>query len=96
MYYTYWQNNSGGSYLGPAHIIIEANSEDEASAIFDELPLDHEFCECCGYRWNGIDYVSETPGISVSRDLDDYVEVALHVNDNSDDNEYSFVRKEQK
>lgn len=57
MFYVFDQNNTGGSWSGPAlHVVIEADSPAEANAIApgvgiyfdDEYKID---CECCGTRW---------------------------------------------
>ncbi len=64
MFYTFHQNNSGGSFVhdntrGIAHyVIIEASNDDEANARAEEIGLYFEGvedgidCECCGDRWN--------------------------------------------
>ena len=57
-FYEFRQNNSGGSFSGPAiAVYIEANNSDEADRIaqtkgiyFDD---DYEIdCDCCGTRWH--------------------------------------------
>jgi hypothetical protein len=56
------QNNSGGSFAGPAHLVfVEAQSADEA----DDIAKDHGMyfdgcstgndCPCCGDRWSNAD-----------------------------------------
>jgi len=67
MFYTFEQNNSGGSFLGPVLVCVQCDSHDEAN---DEAQR-HGFqfgmeCECCGPRWSFADgFVSpdltETP-----------------------------------
>jgi hypothetical protein len=63
MFYTYSQNNSGGSFdidleLGiMKYVIIEANSADEANDRAEDIGLYFNGCdagrdcECCGDRW---------------------------------------------
>lgn len=58
MYYTFFQNNSGGFFIGPAEIvIIEGDSIEEIIKIaldndiyFDGVHLGKD-CSCCGNRW---------------------------------------------
>lgn len=63
MFYTYSQNNSGGSfdydpYAGISHyVIIEADTAERADAraleiglYFDGVENDYD-CDCCGDRW---------------------------------------------
>lgn len=57
-YFTFIQNNSGGFFDGPHHIIVEAPSADEANRnaverggiYFDGVKNDID-CSCCGDRW---------------------------------------------
>ena len=71
-WYQYIQNNSGGSFQGPAHLVfIEANSASESDSIaqehriyFDGCAFDMD-CECCGDRWGTADH----PYYSVDSDL---------------------------
>lgn len=59
-YYHFRQNNSGGSYIGPENILIQADSAAEANLIaenndevdiyFDGVNLNQD-CSCCGDRW---------------------------------------------
>lgn len=55
-YYTYRQNNSGGTFTGPAIIVfIQAYSEEEANrkAMAEGLYFDGDGdCPCCGNRWS--------------------------------------------
>lgn len=55
-FYTYNQNNSGGSFTGPAHyVIIEAPSPAMADVMAQSegLYFDGEGdCSCCGTRWS--------------------------------------------
>lgn len=66
MFYTFTQNNSGGSFIldeedGITHnVIVEANSKKQAISIAEGIGLyfDGEGdCECCGTRWS--DYSPE-------------------------------------
>lgn len=60
-FFTFHQNNSGGSFFGPEYVIIEADSADEAN----EIAMDHDVyfdgvhhgndCPCCGDRWYPVD-----------------------------------------
>ena len=63
-YFTYHQNNSGGSFdyddkIGiTTNVIIEAKSADEANQIAEKIGIywngmeDGSDCECCGDRWH--------------------------------------------
>lgn len=59
MFYVYRQNNSGGYFIGPKFVIVQAVSADHA----DDLASDHgdvyfngcasgADCSCCGDRWH--------------------------------------------
>lgn len=59
-WYHFRQNNSGGSFLGPKNVLVQAPSASTANALaqdygvyFDgcEAGLD---CECCGDRWDRV------------------------------------------
>lgn len=60
-FYTFIQNNSGGSFIGPCYVIIEADSDEEANYIaeshcgvyFDGCDTEQD-CPCCGDRWNRV------------------------------------------
>lgn len=71
-FFCYTQNNSGGSFRGPAkYVIVEAASAKAA----DTIALDHEVyfdgssngtdCNCCGDRWDSAEYQdgSDVPSI---------------------------------
>ena len=56
-WYHFWQNNSGGSFIGPESIHIEAESPYGANFIapkygiyFDGVDSGID-CDCCGDRW---------------------------------------------
>lgn len=61
MFYTFNQNNSGGSFIEDdrvaQYVIIEANSADAANALAEVYGLyfngcaDGRDCSCCGDRW---------------------------------------------
>lgn len=57
-FYEYIQNNSGGTFAGPAYaVVIEADSPDEANgvALDHGLYFDDDYsidCPCCGSRWS--------------------------------------------
>jgi hypothetical protein len=70
MFYTFYQNNSGGFLDGPEYIIIEADSAEKANDIAEsETPVyfdgcAHDIdCKCCGDRWYRawVDDGTETP-----------------------------------
>lgn len=72
MFYTYTQNNSGGSFISPAiHVIIEAENSSEADSIAQYNGIYFNGCEsgsdcpCCGDRWypSGTWEESEDPRI---------------------------------
>ena len=60
-FFTFNQNNSGGVFVGPEYVIVEADSADEANMI----ATDHDVyfdgvhngpdCPCCGDRWYEVD-----------------------------------------
>jgi hypothetical protein len=89
-FYSYIQNNSGGSFTGPASaVIIEATSADEANEIVqrhgvyfdDEYKID---CSCCGPRWTPVGFFreegDETPVLYGGISIYDYL-----------NGEYSFL-----
>jgi hypothetical protein len=65
MFYTFHQNNSGGSFVinnnVAPYVIVEADSAVEANQIAEELEIyfngcsDGIDCECCGDRWWPVD-----------------------------------------
>lgn len=54
-FYCFHQNNSGGSFRGPAiNVIIEAASPEIANSIAEDVGLyfdNSRDCPCCGDRW---------------------------------------------
>ena len=62
MFFTFTQNNSGGSFIGPAHyVVVEAPSAHVANALviahglyFNGCEEGYD-CECCGDRWHSVD-----------------------------------------
>jgi hypothetical protein len=80
MFFTYHQNNSGGSFVGPQFVIIEADSASEANYIaenhpdspiyFDGCEAERD-CKCCGDRWyRTYDDGTEKPQIYGNTDLE--------------------------
>lgn len=58
-FYTFRQNNSGGSFSEPAlRVIVEASSTDNANVIAQTLGVYFDGCDigrdcpCCGDRWS--------------------------------------------
>lgn len=62
MFYTYWQNNSGGDFVEDDErgitltVIIEADTAREANERAEQIGLyfdsdDTRDCPCCGVRW---------------------------------------------
>lgn len=54
------QNNSGGVFIGPTYVLIQADSEEQALVFAESHPdspvyfrgvLRGTDCECCGDRW---------------------------------------------
>jgi len=57
-FFTFYQNNSGGVFDGPAHyVIVEASDAEEAATRAETVGVyfngveDGLDCECCGDRW---------------------------------------------
>lgn len=71
MWYSYRQNNTGGSFTGPAlYIIVEAENADLADEIAEENGAYFDGCEsgydcpCCGDRWHrSYDEGDESPNV---------------------------------
>ena len=62
-FYVFSQNNSGGSFINPAIVVVveaqsaaEANSKAEKIGVYFNSERD---CPCCGSRWDAIDEWSE-------------------------------------
>ena len=59
MFYTFRQNNSGGYWVGPVYVCVEAGSLSEAEhravesgvVYFDGVSSGRD-CDCCGDRWS--------------------------------------------
>jgi hypothetical protein len=55
----YSQNNSGGNWYGPKHVVVQAvngsmadaTAENFAGVYFDGVATGQD-CECCGDRWS--------------------------------------------
>jgi len=69
-WYHFRQNNSGGSFIGPESIHIEADSPLQANNIAVTVGVyfngvdDGIDCDCCGDRWRSVDEwddVSDVP-----------------------------------
>ena len=66
MFYSYYQNNTGGSFVGPQCVIIEAEAAEDANILsskagvyFDGV-LNGIDCSCCGDRWyRTYDYIGD-------------------------------------
>ena len=61
-FFHYSQNNSGGFYVGPEHVIVEADNAAEADQIaqgngvyFDGVRVGKD-CGCCGDRWTTAEF----------------------------------------
>jgi hypothetical protein len=54
MFYTFRQNNSGGSFRGPVLVCVECDSLNQADeALIERLPRSAlTSCDCCGPRWS--------------------------------------------
>lgn len=68
MFYTFYQNNSGGYTITDGYfadyVIIEANTEKEAVDIMElNGAYDLPWCECCGERFGSPDDGTEKPEI---------------------------------
>lgn len=56
-WYTFSQNNSGGRYVGPEYVIVEATDKAAACAIAERHGVyfhgveEGQDCPCCGDRW---------------------------------------------
>lgn len=66
MFYSFRQNNSGGSFVGPINVIIEAKDVTEANYLaqrngiyFDGVARGDD-CPCCGDRWHKADEYDES------------------------------------
>lgn len=58
-WFHYSQNNSGGMFTGPTHVVIEADDADHADMrAVSETPIYFDGCDegvdcpCCGDRWS--------------------------------------------
>ena len=58
LWFTFSQNNSGGFYIGPQFLIVEAKDADsansfaEANGIYFDGCSKGIDCNCCGDRWH--------------------------------------------
>jgi hypothetical protein len=73
-FYTFHQNNSGGSFYGPVYVIIEARNVEEANSLAESKANVYfdssQDCSCCGSRWDSlgsygkgeeVPYIYDTP-----------------------------------
>ena len=58
-FFGYSQNNSGGSYMGPLYVLVQARDADHADSLatlFTDVYFDGcqdgTDCSCCGDRWH--------------------------------------------
>lgn len=77
MFYTYTQNNSGGSFdydrdRGISnYVIVEADNKDEANLRAEQIGLYFDGCDtgmdcdCCGDRWGRAYYTEGTEGAEI-------------------------------
>ena len=71
-WFQFRQNNSGGSFVGPTYVLIEAATPEEANHRAEsktEIYFDDDYdidCPCCGQRWYRVSYYekgTEVPSI---------------------------------
>lgn len=66
-FFTYVQNSVGGNYdvdnNVAQYVIIEADTEGNADKKLDSIIGYNDYCECCGYRWQGIEDEYDIPSI---------------------------------
>lgn len=61
LWWTYRQNNSGGSFYGPQYVFVQARNAAEADFLAEQSDLVYfdssGDCDCCGARWSSaVDY----------------------------------------
>lgn len=61
LWWTYNQNNSGGSFYGPQYVFVQARNAAEADFLAEQSNLVYfdssGDCDCCGARWySAVDY----------------------------------------
>ena len=95
-FYTFYQNNSGGTFALPAiNVSVEADSADEANDIAEShgVYFDDDYdidCECCGQRWyratewDAVDEPAEPTEYEVSYAEEDGVEVIKVIRKNKE------------
>lgn len=50
--FTFWQNNSGGYYVGPHYFVCVGENEKVAWDILKQQSwYTDKYCSCCGPRW---------------------------------------------
>lgn len=84
------QNNSGGHFIINGDVdrwvAVEGVDEDDVrNRFFDIIGPHTDFCSCCGFRWNGIDFKKWVDdGVFTFDDFcdaDDDVNCVLHLVD---------------
>jgi len=96
-YYTFRQNNSGGSFDGHKYIVIKAPSAEAANNFAEKhTPIYFDYgyevdCSCCGTRWNALyedEEGTEVPSKYGEPDFEDHTHwVGLqHVDGDSQEN----------
>lgn len=79
------QNNSGGVWIGPKNVIVQADSADQANQIaqdqgsvyFDGV-ADGIDCDCCGDRWHSVHdgYADDIWGVNMDNpNSDDFLKI---------------------
>jgi len=80
MFYEYYQNNSGGTYRGPARMVcVEASNPQEADRRAEAVGLYFDGvrkgfdCECCGNRWPRATKWDEHPSVEAFESENPYL-----------------------
>lgn len=64
------QNNSGGYFIGPKHVVMIAENEDAA---WERLRSMEDYssssCDCCGARWGWADSLTREETLALLTDL---------------------------
>jgi len=82
MFYTFRQNNSGGSFIGPVLVCVECDSLEDANDQAENNGITFGMfrsCECCGPRW------------STAYDQSDLTETPTHYGDPLSESGKSWV-----
>lgn len=63
LWWTYSQNNSGGSFFGPHYVFVQARNAKEADFLAEQSRLVYfdssRDCNCCGARWSSVSEYEE-------------------------------------